>query len=51
MNENSMDFGINFMRNQELEAYQEYKKHPIGPYLFTTIKDKGYDVIADKDIP
>lgn len=24
---------------------------PIGPYVFHKIKGKGYDVVADKDIP
>ena len=24
---------------------------PIGPYILRMIKDKGYDVIADRDIP
>lgn len=24
---------------------------PIGPYIFRKIKGKGYDVVADKDIP
>lgn len=46
-----MDFGINFMSYQECRAYEEYKKMPIGPYTFHKIKGKGYDVVADKDIP
>lgn len=24
---------------------------PIGPYILRMIEDKGYDVIADRDIP
>lgn len=51
LNENSMDFGINLMRKSEEEAYRLYKSFPIGPFLFKMIKGKGYDVIADKDIP
>lgn len=51
LNENSMDFGINLMRKSEEEAYRLYKNFPIGPFLFRMIKGKGYDVIADRDIP
>lgn len=46
-----MDFGINFMTSDECRAYEEYKKMPIGPYLLRTIENKGYDVIADREIP
>ncbi len=46
-----MDFGINFMRKAEEEAYRLYKNFPIGPFLLRMVKGKGYDVIADKDIP
>lgn len=46
-----MDFGINFMKEPEISAYEMYKEFPIGPYLFKMIEGKGYDVIADKVIP
>jgi hypothetical protein len=51
LNENSMDFGINLMRKPEEEAYRLYQSFPIGPFLFKMINGKGYDVIADRNIP
>lgn len=51
MNENSMDFGINHMTKAERDAYEEYKRFPIGPFIFKKIEGKGYDVVADKTIP
>lgn len=48
--EESLDFGILHMNNQEYLAYLVYKKQPYGPFRLQYRDNMGYDVIADKDI-
>lgn len=39
------------MTKNEEEAYNKYKKQPIGPYRFVFKQGMGYDVVADQEIP
>jgi len=36
------------MNKAEIEAYRMYKKQPIGPFNLPLLKDKGFDVVADR---
>lgn len=47
----SMELGLANMSPVEEKEYRLYKQHPIGPFLVTKQGDKGYGVIAGKDIP
>jgi hypothetical protein len=38
------------MSKEEYQVYKNYKKQPIGPFLFKFKKGMGYDVVADRDI-
>lgn len=31
--------------------YKKYKEQPIGPFLIKYTQDKGFDVIADMNLP
>jgi hypothetical protein len=46
-----MDFGMEHMTESEMANFRVYKQQPIGPFRLPYIPDKGFDVVADKDIP
>ena len=48
--EESLDFGVQNMSKRELTAFHRYKRQPIGPWRLVK-GEKGWDVVADRDIP
>lgn len=38
------------MTASEYNIYQQYKRQPIGPFLFVFTAGMGYNVVADRDI-
>ena len=47
----SMQLGLANMSPEEEQEYIKYKKNPIGPFLVQNQGNKGYGVVADKNIP